>query len=251
MTVRSVSPFVIILKLWHVKEKLEFGNRTIIEKKPSVRKLGNSLAYRLFFRSSLLKHLKLFSNLMRQYQFSAQSICSQTGRKGARSLGMRQLKLYPKFGFGSLKKKPLRHSFHRLGGSSNAFRPLPQNKGGNPHAQPHNILVSGKGSEISNASQNVNATYGFHVVNDAYNNLIQSYVVADFRQTGNPLGDHDIGLFSIIYGLLGHDVPAYLQSNLFENTIADPEFWTWLAMAHALGTAYLGTEKRIMEKSNK
>ncbi|CAN6568041.1 unnamed protein product [Malus baccata var. baccata] len=78
-------------------------------------------------------------------------------------------------------------------------------------------LVSGKGSEISNASQNVNATYGFHV----------SYVVADFRQTGNPLGDHDIGLFSIMYGLLGHDVPAYLQSNLFENTIADPEFWTW------------------------
>ncbi|KAM1708461.1 hypothetical protein ACFX2K_001428 [Malus domestica] len=47
---------------------LEFGNRTIIEEKPLVRKLGNSLAYRLFFRSSLLKHLKLFSNLMRQYQ---------------------------------------------------------------------------------------------------------------------------------------------------------------------------------------
>ena len=89
------------------------------------------------------------------------------------------------------------------------------------------------------------------MVNDAYNNLIQSYVVANFRQTGNPLSDHDIGLFSIIYGLLGHDVLAYLQSNLFENTIADPEFWTWLAMAHALRTAYLGTEKRIMEKSNK
>ncbi|XP_068314939.1 probable protein phosphatase 2C 58 [Pyrus communis] len=73
----------------------------------------------------------------------------------------------------------------------------------------------------------------------------------DFRQTGNPLGDHEIGLFSIIYGLLGHDVPAYLQSNLFENTIADPEFWTWVAMAHALGAAYLGTEKGIMDKSNK
>ncbi|KAB2634434.1 protein phosphatase 2C 62 [Pyrus ussuriensis x Pyrus communis] len=67
-------------------------------------------------------------------------------------------------------------------------------------------------------------------------------------QTGNPLGDHDIGLFSIIYGLLGHDVLAYLQSNFFENTRVDLEFWTWLAMAHALGTTY---EKKIMEKSNK
>ncbi|KAB2597638.1 RNA-binding E3 ubiquitin-protein ligase MEX3C [Pyrus ussuriensis x Pyrus communis] len=106
------------------------------------------------------------------------------------------------------------YEFHGLKG----FLPLPIEE---------DILVSGKGSEISNASQNVNATYVFHVVNDAYNNLIQSYVAADFRQIGNPLGDLDIGLFSIIYGLLGHDVLAYLQSNLFENTIADPEFWTW------------------------
>ncbi|KAM1053077.1 hypothetical protein FF1_000595 [Malus domestica] len=48
------------------------------------------------------------------------------------------------------------------------------------------------------------------------------WLPCDFRQIGNPLGDHDIGLFSIMYGLLGHDVPAYLQSNLFENTRADP-----------------------------
>ena len=43
------------------------------------------------------------------------------------------------------------------------------------------------------------------------------YVVADFKQ----VDDHELGLFAIFDGHLGHEIPDYLQSHLFVNILKE------------------------------
>lgn len=44
---------------------------------------------------------------------------------------------------------------------------------------------------------------------------MEDYLVAEFKH----VGDHELGLFAIFDGHLGHDVPDYLRSHLFENIL--------------------------------
>lgn len=44
---------------------------------------------------------------------------------------------------------------------------------------------------------------------------MEDYHVAKYRH----VEDHDLGPFSIFDGHLGHGVPCYLQSNIFENIL--------------------------------
>ena len=48
---------------------------------------------------------------------------------------------------------------------------------------------------------------------------MEDYLVAEFKK----VGDHELGLFAIFDGHLGHDVPNYLRSHLFENILREVE----------------------------
>lgn len=100
-------------------------------------------------------------------------------------------------------------------------------------------------NKVSNSSYNVNVTYGFRLLNGTNNKIpTASYVVAELRQIGG--GDHDVGLFGIFDGVMNYQTPAYLQSYLFKNIIAEPEFW--LSTAYAVRRGYLITNNNLVER---
>lgn len=46
---------------------------------------------------------------------------------------------------------------------------------------------------------------------------MEDYVVSEFKKVDG----HDLGLFAIFDGHLGHDVAKYLQTNLFDNILRE------------------------------
>lgn len=58
-------------------------------------------------------------------------------------------------------------------------------------------------------------THGYHLVKGKSNHAMEDYLVSDFKQ----VGQHELGLFAIFDGHLGHDVAMYLQNNLFCNIL--------------------------------
>lgn len=46
---------------------------------------------------------------------------------------------------------------------------------------------------------------------------MEDYVVAQFKQ----IEDHELGLFAIFDGHLSHEIPEYLQNNLFNNILKE------------------------------
>jgi hypothetical protein len=57
--------------------------------------------------------------------------------------------------------------------------------------------------------------HGFHLVKGKTRHDMEDYHVTEYRH----LKDHDLGIFAIFDGHLGHGVPCYLQSNLFDNIL--------------------------------
>ncbi|ERN16726.1 probable protein phosphatase 2C 39 isoform X1 [Amborella trichopoda] len=85
-------------------------------------------------------------------------------------------------------------------------------------------------------------THGFHLVKGKARHAMEDYVVAQFRK----VKDTELGLFAIFDGHLGHDVPNYLQSNLFDNILKQQDFWTHTE--NAIKKAYEITDDKILEK---
>jgi len=85
--------------------------------------------------------------------------------------------------------------------------------------------------------------HGFHLVKGKTRHDMEDYHVAEYRH----LKDHDLGLFAIFDGHLGHGVPSYLQSNLFDNILNEPEFWT--DPVDAIKKAYNRTDGKILAKA--
>ncbi|KAI5073356.1 hypothetical protein GOP47_0011369 [Adiantum capillus-veneris] len=85
--------------------------------------------------------------------------------------------------------------------------------------------------------------YGFSLAKGKANHPMEDYHFAEFQCIHN----QEIGLFAIFDGHLGHDVPSYLQSNLFENIIGQPEFWK--NPRAATFKAYGTTDKTILRKA--
>ncbi|KAG0496904.1 hypothetical protein HPP92_001595 [Vanilla planifolia] len=85
--------------------------------------------------------------------------------------------------------------------------------------------------------------HGYHLVKGKAYHPMEDYVVAQFKHAG----DSELGLFAIFDGHLGHDVPDYLQSHLFENILKQPNFWT--DTESAIRKAYEVTDNNILEKA--
>lgn len=67
--------------------------------------------------------------------------------------------------------------------------------------------------------------------------------MAEFRLVDNK----ELGLFGIFDGHLGHDVPHYLQNNLFNTIINQPEFWRNPPVA--ILKAYEITDNTVLQKA--
>ena len=70
---------------------------------------------------------------------------------------------------------------------------------------------TGKGK--SKMSKHV--THGYHLVKGKSSHPMEDYVVAEFKQ----VEEHELGLFAIFDGHLSHDIPDYLRSHLFVNSL--------------------------------
>lgn len=85
--------------------------------------------------------------------------------------------------------------------------------------------------------------HGYHLVKGKSSHPMEDYVVAQFRK----IDDLELGLFAIFDGHLGHDVPDYLQTHLFENILKEPDFLT--DTEGAIKKAYKLTDSKILEKA--
>jgi protein phosphatase 1L len=65
---------------------------------------------------------------------------------------------------------------------------------------------------------------------------------------GYQVGEHDLGLFAIFDGHLGHTVPDFLRSHLFDNILSEPEFLS--NPKNAIRKAYQLTDEKILENAS-
>ncbi|KAL6330001.1 hypothetical protein AAG906_039916 [Vitis piasezkii] len=86
-------------------------------------------------------------------------------------------------------------------------------------------------------------THGFHLVKGKSNHEMEDCLVSEFKQ----VEDHELGLFGIFDGHLGHDVSNYLKSHLFDNILKEHTFWT--ETENAIKRAYRKTDIEILDKS--
>lgn len=94
---------------------------------------------------------------------------------------------------------------------------------------------SGKGR-----GQQGSVKYGYTLVKGKANHPMEDYHVAKFI----PCHGHELGLFAIYDGHLGHSVPAYLQKHLFSNIVKEKEFWT--DPGRSITKAYERTDQAIL-----
>ncbi|PHT50698.1 putative protein phosphatase 2C 41 [Capsicum baccatum] len=66
-----------------------------------------------------------------------------------------------------------------------------------------------------------NIKYGFNLVKGKADHPMEDYHVAKFVQ----IQEHELGLFAIYDGHLGHEVPSYLQKHLLAKILKEEEFW--------------------------
>ena len=59
--------------------------------------------------------------------------------------------------------------------------------------------------------------HGYHLVKGKSSHPMEDYLVAEYRQVGK----HDLGLFAIFDGHLGHTVPDFLRAHLFDNILKE------------------------------
>ncbi|KAJ4817984.1 Phosphatase 2C family protein [Rhynchospora pubera] len=97
--------------------------------------------------------------------------------------------------------------------------------------------LSGKGKSTQGHTK---VSYGFSLIKGMTNHPMEDYHVADFVRTKG----HDLAFFAIFDGHLGHNVPEYLQKNLFNNILREEEFWT--QPDRAIIKAYDKTDQAIL-----
>ncbi|KAF3774607.1 putative protein phosphatase 2C 44 [Nymphaea thermarum] len=97
---------------------------------------------------------------------------------------------------------------------------------------------SGKGKSKYSSNK---VTHGFHLVEGKSGHDMEDYHVAEYRVVNS----HELGLFAIFDGHLGDSVPSYLQANLFNNILQEPNFWT--DPVSSIKNAYHLTDKYILE----
>ncbi|PKA45624.1 putative protein phosphatase 2C 62 [Apostasia shenzhenica] len=85
--------------------------------------------------------------------------------------------------------------------------------------------------------------HGYNLVKGQSSHPMEDYIVAQFKH----VHESELGLFAIFDGHLGHDVPGYLQSHLFDNILHQPDFWT--DTKSAIKKAYDITDNKILEKA--
>lgn len=103
----------------------------------------------------------------------------------------------------------------------------------------------GKGRSKLSANR---VTHGFHLIEGKSGHDMEDRHVAEYRQDAN--GVHELGLFAIFDGHLGHIVSTYLKTNLFNNILLPtnrPSFWR--EPESAIRNAYRSTNKYILENS--
>ncbi|XP_050217083.1 probable protein phosphatase 2C 39 [Mercurialis annua] len=98
---------------------------------------------------------------------------------------------------------------------------------------------SGKGK--SKMSKHV--THGYHLVKGRSHHPMEDYMVAEFKE----VGDNELGLFAIFDGHLSQAIPDYLRSNLFDNILKEPDFWT--EPENAMRRAYRITDTTIIDQA--
>nr|GMC70444.1 probable protein phosphatase 2C 58 [Ipomoea batatas]GMC76888.1 probable protein phosphatase 2C 58 [Ipomoea batatas] len=96
---------------------------------------------------------------------------------------------------------------------------------------------------VKGKSTSKRITQGFHLLKGKSNHAMEDYVVSKFKK----VNEHDLGLFAIFDGHMGHDVAQYLQSHLFDNILKEHDFWT--DTENAIKRAYHTTDNDILEKS--
>ncbi|KAL0926739.1 hypothetical protein M5K25_002985 [Dendrobium thyrsiflorum] len=116
----------------------------------------------------------------------------------------------------------------------------------------HKMKVkAGFGSSTSNSGKGKTKmsgkriSHGYHLVKGQTFHPMEDYVVAQFKHAR----DSELGLFAIFDGHLGHDVPDYLQSHLFDTILKQPNFLT--DTDGAIRKAYEFTDSMILNKANK
>ncbi|CAM6030208.1 unnamed protein product [Sphagnum balticum] len=85
--------------------------------------------------------------------------------------------------------------------------------------------------------------HGFSLVKGKSRHAMEDYLVAEFRK----VKDHEVGLFAVYDGHLGHNVADYLQRNLFDNILNEASFWK--DPASAIKEAYLNTDIIILDNA--
>ncbi|KAA8526352.1 hypothetical protein F0562_008445 [Nyssa sinensis] len=98
-------------------------------------------------------------------------------------------------------------------------------------------LASGKGRTSKHVS------HGFHLMKGKSNHDMEDYLVSELKKVDN----HELGLFAIFDGHMGHDVAIYLQSHLFDNILKEHDFW--VNTESAIRRAYRTTDAAILERS--
>lgn len=70
--------------------------------------------------------------------------------------------------------------------------------------------------------------FGHYLIKGKSRHAMEDYLVAELRK----VNDHELGLFAIYDGHLGHNVADYLQQNLFNNILNEVSYFpTILAFA--------------------
>ncbi|KAG0624415.1 hypothetical protein M758_3G245800 [Ceratodon purpureus] len=85
--------------------------------------------------------------------------------------------------------------------------------------------------------------FGHHLIKGKSRHAMEDYFVAELRK----VNDHELGLFAIYDGHLGHNVADYLQQNLFNNILNESGFWR--NPKEAIQKAYLNTDGIILENA--
>ncbi|KAL5699792.1 protein-serine/threonine phosphatase [Ranunculus cassubicifolius] len=104
------------------------------------------------------------------------------------------------------------------------------------------LSESGKGRS---KTSNKKVSHGFHLVEGKSGHDMEDYHFAEYRILDN----HELGLFAIFDGHLGHRVPTFLKNNLFNNILEQPCFWT--DPERAIKNAYRSTDKFILENTTR
>lgn len=97
------------------------------------------------------------------------------------------------------------------------------------------------------ASGEENISFGHHLVKGKSRHAMEDYHVAEIQKVKVNEHEHELGLFAIYDGHLGHNVAVYLQQNLFTNILNESGFWS--DPKAAIENAYKKTNVLILDRA--